>query len=221
MMTSTQIKVVITLAVVIWGALLFLQGVSLKTDYLKPYSIVVGGVILVGTVYDLYLWRMWPFSLFGPRPILRGTWRGQLTSTWRDSKTGSVLDPIDVYLVVHQRSSTVWLRLMSRESRSASTSAGISEISGGYQLSSTYLNVPKILVREGSAIHHGSLIFEIGNRFPRRLEGSYWTDRKTTGELLLNAHSPATYSDFDEAAEGKYEAGVQPRLGPWRIGRIR
>ena len=90
MMTSTQIKVVISLAVVIWGVLLFLQGVRLKTDYLKPYSIVVGGVILVGTLYDLYLWRTWPFSLFGPRPVLRGTWRGQLKSTWQDAKTRAV-----------------------------------------------------------------------------------------------------------------------------------
>jgi hypothetical protein len=87
MMTATQIKVVIALAVVVWGVLLLVQGVPLKVDYLKPYSVVVGLVIVLGTIYDLYLWRTWPFSLVGPRPILRGTWRGQLQSTWQDEGT--------------------------------------------------------------------------------------------------------------------------------------
>ena len=115
-----QTQVILATTVVVWGALLLIQGVTLKASYLRPYSLVVGILILLQVVFDRWLWRVPAVARVLRCPVLRGTWKGQLRSTWEDSKTGQRIEPIDVFLVVRQTYSTVSIRLMTAESSSRS-----------------------------------------------------------------------------------------------------
>jgi hypothetical protein len=220
-MSAARVRAVVSLAVIIWGVLLLLEGTPLNLSYLRPYEIVVGAVILLIAFYDAYLWRMWPFSLFSPWPVLHGTWTGELRSAWVDPSTGKGRHPIRVYLAIRQTAATVRLGLSTPESRSSSMSASISaDRSNPRYLVSTYQNVPQLRLRPGSPIHHGGLILEINARFPKTLSGWYWTDRDTKGELALDGHTPSVITDYAVAGQARYEKGVRPRLGPLMIGRL-
>src|SRR5438477_619196 len=125
-MTTTQLKVLIGLVVVIWALALIAQGQPVPLDYLKAFSYAVTGVS-----FALLLWERWLWSgrLFRPwlttRPDLRGTWKGWLASDWVDPVTKQGRGDIECYLVIRQTFSTLDLRLLTEESGSISLSANI------------------------------------------------------------------------------------------------
>jgi hypothetical protein len=120
MPTRTQVQVVLVIAVIVWAGLLFVEGVTLKPSYLKPFSLTVAVVILILLAFERWLWRIPPVAKALHRPVLRGTWKGQLKSNWIDPRTGQEIEPIDIFLLVRQTYSTVSLRLMTQESTSRS-----------------------------------------------------------------------------------------------------
>jgi hypothetical protein len=201
-MTSRfQAQVIIGIAVLVWALMLLTQGVTLKASYLQPYSLAVGVVILLLFAFDHWLWRIPLLARVLHCPLLRGTWRGQLRSTWKDSTTSQAIEPIDVFLVVRQTYSTISQRLMTKESSSRSLVASL-EVSRDEvpTLSSMYQNMPDLLKQGRSRIHHGALMLEVQGNPANRLKGYYWTDRDTKGEVSLDARSKKVYTSFDEAA---------------------
>lgn len=205
MLSSGQIRIAVSVAVLVWAALLLLQGTPLGVGYLRPYSVAVGAATLALQAFDVWLWRFWPVRLFAKRPVVRGTCKGTLQSTWVDPSTGATRPVKDVYLVVRQTYSTVSLTLLTDESHSSSTSASVVDRGGGrYDLLATYQNVPRLMLRASSPIHHGALVLEAGGDMPTRLVGAYWTDRDTKGELVLDGYSPSIEHNYHTAVRASY-----------------
>jgi hypothetical protein len=199
MVQRTQVQLIITLSVIVWAVLLLLQGTPLHTSYLRPYSLVVGTVIICLTAYDRFLWRVKPFRFIpGQPPLLQGTWKGSLVSSYL--RDGKPIPPIQAFMVIRQSYSSVTVSLMTEESKSQSIVATINGPSPGYKiLSSTYINTPELLIRGRSAIHHGSFVVDILGDPPGSLEGSYWTDRDTKGQLRFDKHTAHLHSDYSTA----------------------
>lgn len=155
-------------------------------------------------LYDQYLWRA-PFlgRLISGRPDIRGTWRGKLASTWADPETGRQIDPDpEVYLVVRQTFWTITGNLMTKESKSCSTAATIEDDGcGQFQFVAQYRNTPRASVRSRSEVHHGSFKLDIGGDPADRLEGYYWTDRNTMGEMEFDLRSVRATDSFKHASE--------------------
>ena len=201
MPSRTQVQVVLVLAVLVWAGLLFVEGVTLKPSYLKPFSITVSVVILVLLAFERWIWCIPPIARALHRPVLRGTWKGQLSSNWTDPETQQELAPIEVFLLVRQTYSTVTLRLMTKESTSRSLVGSLdSPRDDVARLSSTYLNIPGLMIQDRSRIHHGALMLEVHGNPANRLVGSYWTDRDTKGEVALETRSPKVFTSFTEAS---------------------
>ena len=53
------------------------------------------------------------------------------------------------------------------------------------QLIYSYTSTPKPSVKVRSAPHKGTIVFDMIGTPILKLEGSYWTDRETTGEISL------------------------------------
>lgn len=174
----------------------------MKVSYLQPYSFAVSIVILFFIAFDRWLWRIPPIARALHYPVLWGTWKGQLRSTWIDPSTGQGTEPIDVFLVIRQTYSTVSITLMTKESSSRSLVASLDtpndDIAG---ISSIYQNIPRTLIQRTSRIHHGSLMLEVHGSPANHLAGSYWTDRDTKGELVLDLRLPKIYTNFEEASK--------------------
>ena len=207
-MTSMQTKVLVGLIVVIWAVVLLVQGHPVPLDYLKAFSYVITGVS-----FSLLLWERWLWSLrmFRPwlttRPDLRGTWKGHLVSSWVDPNTQRGRGEIETYLVIRQTYSTIDVRLLTAESGSVSLSANIvADGEGIHVVAVVYRNTPRALLRERSPIGHGGMLLYVRGTPIHQLDGEYWTDRETKGELTLTLRSKELCHDFAQAQGAHYKA---------------
>lgn len=188
MIEKLHLTTIILIAAVIWGALLILDGVVVSLSWFRHLSVVTG-VLLIGlSIFDLYLWRLSIFrSWFVKRPLVDGTWKAQLHSNWVDPQTGRVKPPIDGFMVVRQTFSRLSLRLLTPESQSELIGAEVVRADdGSYRILGVYRNEPRLGVRERSPIHYGGLALQVIGSPPVRLQGHYWTDRDTKGEIVLS-----------------------------------
>lgn len=177
------------------------QGAPVTTDLARPLGAAAAAAALLLQIFNQWAWR-WPvIRRFVRQPCVNGTWRGRLASHWVDPKTEKQIPPDpEIYMVIRQRFWSVSARLISRESKSYSISAEIdSEGDSQYSLIAIYRNTPRSSVRERSPIHHGTMMLEISGKPPTRLEGFYWTDRKTMGEIELTQRFDRHVNDYVEA----------------------
>jgi hypothetical protein len=206
-MTNNQIKVLIGLVVAIWAVTLLIQGHPVSLDYIKAFSYAVTGVSFALLFWERWLWS-WRLSRpwLTTRPDLRGTWKGHLVSNWVDPSTQHGRGQIEAYLVIRQKYSTIDVRLLTAESGSVSLSANI--VADGEQVHTVavvYRNTPRALLRGRSPIGHGGMLLHIRGTPIHQLDGEYWTDRETKGELSFAARSSEVSHDFSQAQAKTYK----------------
>jgi hypothetical protein len=136
---------------------------------------------------------------------LRGTWKGQLVSTWVDPVTNQGRGEIEAYLVIRQTYFTIDVRLLTAESGSVTLSANIVDDGQGvHTLAVLYRNTPRALLRHRSPIGHGGMLLYVRGTPAYRLDGEYWTDRNTKGELTFTARTHEQLHDFEHAKGAAY-----------------
>ncbi len=196
----------------LWVLMLVLDGTKVTSGFFKPCSTVVTILLVLLLVFDKWLWGCrFLHPWFVDRPYIKGTWKGQLVSQWVDPKTNKPRGPIEVYLVVRQTFSAIHLRLMTRESSSESLADNIPKGPDGvFSIASIYRNTPKIANRAVSEIHHGGVVMQVLGDPAYALEGHYWTDRGTLGELRFEAKAEKLYFDFETAAKADFKGPVTP-----------
>jgi hypothetical protein len=177
-----------------------LQGAT-AGDIIHSYSYVLSSIAILLWCWNHFLWHWWPFyPWFHKQPYIKGTWKGVLQSSYIDPATNDLKPPIEVYLVVRQTYAETDVRVFSFESRSASLSASfVSPNVDEYMLVSTYRNTPSILRRKESPISHGGLLLFVRGAPIHRIEGEYWTDRETKGQILLTGRAKKLADDFQQA----------------------
>ncbi len=200
-----HISVFLGLAVAVWWLVLLIQGTSVSWDHFRPFSIVVGFLMLLGIAFEKFLWRQhWLQGWFVKRPDLRGTWRVELKSDWINPKTGEGV-PLNIcYMGVQQTYSKLQMHLMTKESESWFIANRIrpSPSGNGYQVVGVYTNKPHMHLRgDRSEMHQGALIIYTHgpSARPETLTGEYWTDRKTTGSMSFTSRVPMVSTRFDDA----------------------
>ncbi len=174
----------------IWILVLLLSGTRVQVSWeaLRKFPEIV---MIYSAGHLLFTTRAWRWKAFQgwlvPFPDLQGTWAGTILSTWRDSATETIKSPIPVLLVIRQSFSSLNCVMFSKESTSSSCAAQAigEEGSGQPQLCFIYSNRPRTSVRDRSQNHDGAAILKLVKKPKRVLEGQYWTDRKTTGEIQV------------------------------------
>ncbi len=121
--------------------------------------------------------KLWKYDPFVKIPRLHKEYEGVFISSY-DSKERKVT------MTIKQSLLSVEVILKTDESKSKSLSASIDNILGESQLTYSYLNTPNASVRERSAIHYGTAMLCVDN--PDMIEGTYFSDRKTTGDMILD-----------------------------------
>lgn len=180
----------------------FLSGDTFDWSWVRFFSLatIVSAIGLV--VFDQFLWRLPLLQRLQKVPRnLRGTWRGDLVSYWVDPDTGERIAPKVCYLVIRQTASRMSAVLMTDESKSRSTSAVLDSVDAQWTLAYMYLNKPGMSVHERSKMHHGSTILEVSGLPAGKLEGRYWTDRDSRGELFMKQRSKRLADDYQGAVE--------------------
>lgn len=208
MVSRAPLTIVVLLGMGVAALVLTGRGWIVPPSFFEPVSAVVSVLSILLMAWELLLWRIpwlhpWPVS----RPVLRGTWRGEI------QRKGA--RPITIYLAVRQTYSHIGYRTFTAESRSASITANLSEVDGQFLLAAIYRNEPDLLLQHRSPVHRGAMCLWIGEQFTTSLVGSYWTDRDTKGELRFERVSSTVASDLTAARRladlaDRVAAGSQP-----------
>lgn len=204
MPTRLHVSSFIALTISVWLLALWLQGMPvLSWDFVKPFSTVVGCIMLFVIIFNKYMWSWKIFKgWYVKRPDLRGTWKVELQSNWQDPETGETIPPTYGYAVIRQSLTFLSLRLLTKESKSILVAHSIEqqEYDELFKLVGVYRNEPRIeLQGVKSEIHHGSFSLEIHGLPVEELEGHYWTDRATRGGMKLSGRVSKLYSTYDQA----------------------
>lgn len=162
------------------------------TEWLSPLgpAVTTAGVAL--WLFDARIWRFPGVRRIVGRSVLHGTWHGELASDWVNPETNETV-PVDtdVFLVIRQRFWSLSARLLTKESTSYSIVADFKKAPDGLlELMYTYSNTPRPAVRYRSAMHFGTVLLGTPRGEGQYLEGRYFTDRRTSGELRFRHRFP-------------------------------
>ncbi len=197
---ARYVKAIIYTAVAIWAVVLLVSGQKLSSDLLRPLSTVTSLVVLLSMAFELWFWKL-PL-LHGwlvKRPVIEGTWRAELRSNWKDPG-GTTIPPVEGFVVIRQTFLNLSLRLLTKESRSHLLGTEIvCSVDGLYCVSGVYRNEPRYEDRSHSPIHYGAVWLQVIDTPTPMLEGHYWTDRNTAGEMRLTEGQKKKFQDFQSA----------------------
>lgn len=184
---------ILGLAFIVYGIIFTLTQNFDSIDFHKAITHVSTTISINIILWMLFIAWAWKWKIFYPWlvpfPNLSGDWEGTIKSNWKEKE----LEPISIEVSITQNFFNVQVRIKTKESRSYSIGASfdIDNERGFQQLFYTYLNTPKAGVRERSEIHYGSTILNFDGFKVTKMDGEYWTDRETTGEITLTKKNVA------------------------------
>lgn len=143
--------------------------------------------------YWLFVSFLWKLPIFKkwlvPFPNLNGTWKGEIRTTWTDPEISERPGPIPAILTIKQSFLNISCVMRTTEMTSRSLTSGF-VLDKGNQLERlvyTYDSDPIQTVKERNPQHCGTMSFNIVKEQKKnKLEGGYWTDRKTTGTIKMD-----------------------------------
>lgn len=200
MPTPNWTKAVIAIAAGAIFLIALVTGQTIDKVALRWLSLVTTGVILLLLAYDRWVWR-WPIirkvAEFAGRPVIRGTWKGQLEyERDADDKPGSTI----FFLVVDQSFSNVQVRAFVSTSESYSLTATIARaLPTRRQLIYAYRSEAPYTGRDENRPHDGTAVLALIGIPVEEITGSYYNDRQRRGTIRLTEHRSKLAESFEQA----------------------
>jgi hypothetical protein len=197
------IKIVIFLYSVLIFTLSVVTGKSIDDNLFRWISGVTSLVVIIWTVYDKWIWRKWVFKYLSQLlqiPIIHGTWKGKLKYE-RDEDGNS--DEVDVYVAINQTLSSISIcSFFEKPSTSKSITAKIEkEEPGRKKLVYLYKSEAPYGKRDNNRPHDGISVLDLIGNPVKKLLGSYFTERKGAGTIVLDKYSKILAENFADAEQ--------------------
>lgn len=157
-------------------------------NFFGAISKVVSTELFIVYLFSQFCWKWKMFKgwlvLF---PDLNGTWKGEIQSTWKNPKTNERPDPIPAILTIKQSFFNIScvMRTAEMTSHSVLSDFKLDKDNQIKRLIYTYDSNPLQTVKDRSPQHCGTMIFNIIEKPQLKLDGEYWTGRKTTGNIQM------------------------------------
>ncbi|MCK5539023.1 MAG: hypothetical protein KAI79_19525 [Bacteroidales bacterium] len=181
-------------------------------SYFKPIPTIVTIDVIFSAIFIKWLWKCkFLNNWLVPFPNLNGTWKGTIKSTWVNPDTGERLDPIPAILTIKQSFSSISCIIRTEEltSRSFSSDFVINDEEQILKLVYSYECNTKKTIQDRNTRHVGTASVDIiGNNNKLELEGEYWTDRKTTGNIVFKFWKKELVSKYPNKI-GKHPMSVK------------
>lgn len=194
---------VLAISAVAWFVIAIIRKIDLLNflDYIKILPDVVTFDLFIYFIFNYWLWKWKIFrGWLVLYPNLNGTWSGYIKSDYINPKTRNKISPIPVILTIKQSFFKISCVMKTEEmvSHSYGEDFKIDSDRQIKQLIYSYSSKPKISISNRSAIHYGTILFEILEKPKLKLRGEYWTSRKTTGEIVLEYRDKKILDEIPE-----------------------
>ncbi|MEW2427769.1 hypothetical protein AB0877_07135 [Micromonospora sp. NPDC047644] len=210
MASRAERQFIVAVVAAVWLVLAVFTGQQLTPAPLRLYSVAASAVALLAVAYEHYVWRWRLVRRLTAVPVLAGTWRGKITSSFTDA-SGNRMAPVAAAIQVAQTASTITITMLTEESLSLSTEARLVRLPDKrWQLTWSYDNTPRTEHRGHSEPHRGSASAAVGARNDEALVGSYYTDRLTRGEIRFQEWSATRYGTAEAALQATDFARPRP-----------
>jgi hypothetical protein len=157
-------------------------------------------VILFLLGFDRWLWR-WPgLRHLHRRPVLHGTWKVELRTTYEGRRD----EKIECYLVIEQTYSRICARMLFDRSRSASMNGDLVRENGLCVLYYVFRSDKQALEPATNPPSRGAADLTVGTKPTPHLEGDYWMEVGTKGRLKTVGYTKTTYDTFGGARQAEY-----------------
>lgn len=198
MPSATWTRVVVVLGAALWFVALWVLGETFDAVWIKPAGVVLAAVVGLLWLFDRFVWRWVPGKL-RKRPKVHGTWAADLHFTDRHGKA----DVKRCYLVIRQTFSKVTVCMYFDISASDSERAEILAANDIYRLAWDYRSAANEYDHENPS-HRGKAEMKIATVPVLAMDGTYWTERKTTGRLVTVGWSKEVFDSFAAADAAEY-----------------
>lgn len=130
-------------------------------------------------------------------PDLRGTWVGHIQSNWKDP-SGNGIGPIPTMLIIRQTFLHVWCVARTPEMTSSSYVAALRYLPERecWELNYSYTSNPLPRFMWRSPVHAGTARLVVQTASHYALQGEYWTQRNTTGEMKFTRYTRELVNEF-------------------------
>ena len=169
---KTYVKCIGAVAVVVF---LVIKGIWREIEFGDALSYATTITTVLVVAYTTFFWRYNPLE---KTPKLKKQYTGTLISTYDNKER-------DVDIKIKQSLFETKVEFQSGESSSVSITSNFYDEFGEIKLSFGYINNPKAIYKDRSPIHYGMCIFKIKDA--DHLEGQYFTDRNTRGDIKLTS----------------------------------
>jgi len=190
---ESYLRVIIGLAILIFVIQIIITGLNSFTlsTVLRKASTAISISLIFHYIFKKWLWKLKicrPFIVKVPN--LHGTWTGRLESYWENSQNNKI-SPIEIKAFVRQNFDSISIEMHTEKMISTSYIANIitDKNTGIQELCYVYTSKSKIETRETNPWHDGTTKLLIYDEKNPRLEGEYWTSRKTIGKIILKRNS--------------------------------
>jgi hypothetical protein len=204
MPSALWIRGTVIAAAAIATGIVWVTGHGVDIPYIKALVTASGVVTVAVFIYDGAAWR-WPgLRTLTSRPVLHGTWKAELQTSFTSRET----EIIEAYLVVRQTFSRISVSMLFDRSRSRSMVGDLVFEDRTCVLYYLFRTEAGTLHRDGNPPARGGAAV-IVNRWPSmHLEGDYWTERETRGHVRTVGRTTKIYDTFSAAQSGTYASGI-------------
>lgn len=170
---------------VAFSALLKFSGVLTPGWFSSVVTWTPAVAALLVLVWDIWVWKLPKVLPFHHRPRIDGLWEGSVLPAAGTGR-GDV-NSIRCFVVIKQSFWSLHVYLCTEESTSMSRAANLcpNEAAGSSELVYVYDNEPQASVLDRSPRHFGTARLLCAGSEPTQIEGSYFTQRLTRGDMIL------------------------------------
>lgn len=135
---------------------------------------IEGSISLTLLISYIYAEHLWKYNPINKTPKIYGDYEAVFISEYDEKKRKS-------NITIKQNLISTRIYMKTNESKSESTTSTLLKKEDSWQLIYTYTNIPNANERNHSEIHFGTCILDIEDNNIKN--GSYYTDRKTSGDI--------------------------------------
>lgn len=194
------VSITIAIAAVISLLYIFIQDAKMTlTNFGRAVSFGISITTLFWTFYFTTGWK-WNFTNWVfYRPNINGTWSGNLISDYID-EAGNKISPIEFYIVIRQSFIRIHFTTFTKdfvgvsyaETFSLDKDKGLKNVAFLYKKDSSQSNDEHL--REGA-----TELRLILSKNEKKLEGKYWSNTKTQGNINVNFITGDHVDSFENA----------------------